>query len=94
MTYKDFAEYWKDKKESGYYYKIAHSFDTKKTFINMLNELLLNNIDIRKLSYESRIAILRKIFNDPKQQYDIGNEINKSIEIGCNADIEIEGVEQ
>jgi len=86
MIQKDFEKYWKEKRKNKYFSKCVPNFNKKKTFEN-INELLKVD-DFRKLNYEDRILILRKIFGNPREQFkDIEKELKKSIEVGYSVKI-------
>jgi hypothetical protein len=86
MLQKDFARYWKERKKNKYYSKCVPTFNKKKTFMYMLNELA--NKDFRKLDIENRKIIMGKMFGITKLQFkNVISEIDNSIRVGYNVKI-------
>lgn len=84
MIHSDFVKYWRAKDFISEVPK-----NNKKVFERMIS--LLFDIkkeygidDIRKLDFNSRVEIVKKIFGDPEEQYQkvLNKEIENSIKVG------------
>jgi len=84
IDHNQFRDHWKGKKSDKYFDKYVPDMQKKDLFARIINSLS-DNEDYRKLSYNERLEVIKKVFGDSKEQYSpetLSNEIQSAINIG------------